>query len=359
MKPILQPHEIDKVMTNGKLSYFKLHKYTFPMEYSYCESIKQYIFYVQNGILSDEKPELTSKNIDLILGKNGNITYQFSKFFTIPQDYSWCENISEYVYCIKNNLTEKNICACAGCNNSTNFLRMSSGYAKHCSCRCSTLNEETQQILETTMISKYGVSNGFFMDIAIKHRIKSLGLPASKEKRKKTNMDRYGFECTLQEPKTKGKRKQTMMERYGSEYTLSSDILMKKYNLSMLKKFGVFWPRQNKKIINKQTKTRIKQGSYRHTSQIHDEELYRRNVQYHTLHTDISNLKNVQYRGKCGIEGAYQLDHKISIHYGFHHGILPYVMGHISNLQMLHWEENREKSKSSYSSLEAHDKSSA
>jgi hypothetical protein len=47
--------------------------------------------------------------------------------------------------------------------------------------------------------------------------------------------------------------------------------------------------------------------------------------------------------GLCGVDGAYQLDHIISIDEGFKKGLPPSQIGHISNLQYIPWAENRAK----------------
>jgi len=51
-------------------------------------------------------------------------------------------------------------------------------------------------------------------------------------------------------------------------------------------------------------------------------------------------LENYDKRGINGEEGAYTLDHIISLKKGFTEGIPPEQIGHIDNLQMLPWEEN-------------------
>ncbi|MFI5260744.1 MAG: hypothetical protein ACHQU0_03050 [Candidatus Paceibacteria bacterium] len=48
-------------------------------------------------------------------------------------------------------------------------------------------------------------------------------------------------------------------------------------------------------------------------------------------------------RRLCGIEGGYQLDHKVSIKEGFTRGISPEVIGNAENLNMLTWQDNRSK----------------
>ncbi|QOQ37538.1 putative head morphogenesis protein [Escherichia phage vB_EcoM_WL-3] len=47
----------------------------------------------------------------------------------------------------------------------------------------------------------------------------------------------------------------------------------------------------------------------------------------------------------CGVEGAYQLDHKVSIKYGFDNLIPPEIIASVKNLEIITWESNREKSK--------------
>lgn len=51
-------------------------------------------------------------------------------------------------------------------------------------------------------------------------------------------------------------------------------------------------------------------------------------------------LENIEKRGVNGQDGAYTLDHIISVKRGFIENIPPEKIGHIDNLQMLPWEEN-------------------
>lgn len=53
------------------------------------------------------------------------------------------------------------------------------------------------------------------------------------------------------------------------------------------------------------------------------------------------NYNNI---GLCGVDGAYQLDHIIPIKYGFDNNILPSIIADVSNLQIIPWKENRNKS---------------
>lgn len=60
-----------------------------------------------------------------------------------------------------------------------------------------------------------------------------------------------------------------------------------------------------------------------------------------------STWENADKIGLCGVEGAYQLDHKVSVAYGFYNHIPVEIIGQLSNLEIITWESNRAKSKSS------------
>jgi len=71
---------------------------------------------------------------------------------------------------------------------------------------------------------------------------------------------------------------------------------------------------------------------------------YHREVWRITYQQDLESFENYEKRGRCGVEGAYQIDHIISIDEGYKKSIEPEVIGDISNLQMLRWEDNLSKS---------------
>lgn len=72
--------------------------------------------------------------------------------------------------------------------------------------------------------------------------------------------------------------------------------------------------------------------------------LYYYLVKQYTIKQDLSCLENFNKpRTMSGVDGGYQLDHIISVKYGFENGILPNVIGDVSNLQMLPWKDNRTK----------------
>jgi len=63
-----------------------------------------------------------------------------------------------------------------------------------------------------------------------------------------------------------------------------------------------------------------------------------------TRQQNLSILENFDKpRGLCGVDGAYQLDHIVSIKYGFDNNINPEIIGSIYNLRFVTWEVNRSK----------------
>lgn len=71
---------------------------------------------------------------------------------------------------------------------------------------------------------------------------------------------------------------------------------------------------------------------------------YHREVWGITYKQDLESFENYDKRGRCGVEGAYQIDHIISIDEGYKKNISPKEIGDILNLQMLKWEDNLSKS---------------
>ena len=59
---------------------------------------------------------------------------------------------------------------------------------------------------------------------------------------------------------------------------------------------------------------------------------------------NILNPNNYKF-GRAGIEGAYQLDHIISVDYGYNHDISPDIIGGLDNLQVIPWRVNSVKNK--------------
>jgi hypothetical protein len=55
------------------------------------------------------------------------------------------------------------------------------------------------------------------------------------------------------------------------------------------------------------------------------------------------SIINTHKRTLSGIDGGYQLDHIISIKFGFDNNISPEALSEKSNLRMLPWKKNLER----------------
>jgi hypothetical protein len=67
---------------------------------------------------------------------------------------------------------------------------------------------------------------------------------------------------------------------------------------------------------------------------------YRNEVDRLTKQQPLHELQNYNKRGPNGKEGAYTLDHIMSVAKGFKTGIEPSIIAHINNLRMIPWKDN-------------------
>lgn len=72
-------------------------------------------------------------------------------------------------------------------------------------------------------------------------------------------------------------------------------------------------------------------------------QFYKREVWRLTYKQPIQTLENWNLRGRCGVDGAYQLDHIKSIDWGWKNNISAEEIAKWDNLRMISWEENRKK----------------
>jgi hypothetical protein len=105
-------------------------------------------------------------------------------------------------------------------------------------------NKEIQEKVIKRMIEKYGV----------KHFSKT---NIFKEKVRKTNLIKYGTEFASQNKEIQEKTKQTNLERYGVESTLQNKEIRAKINKTILDRYGVENITMNKKYSERATNTMI------------------------------------------------------------------------------------------------------
>jgi ribosomal protein L40E len=72
-------------------------------------------------------------------------------------------------------------------------------------------------------------------------------------------------------------------------------------------------------------------------------QFYKREVWRLTYKHPLETLTNWDKRGRCGVDGVYQLDHIVSINEGWKGGIPAEEIAKWENLRMIPWKENRSK----------------
>jgi len=99
----------------------------------------------------------------------------------------------------------------------------------------------------STACSKIGqvISRNFIMD-------------SIKEKRRKTNLERYGVENTAQSQELKEKYKKTNIERYGVENPLMNSKIRDRIKFTNIERYGTEFPTQNKSVMDSIKATNLK-----------------------------------------------------------------------------------------------------
>ena len=242
--------------------------------------------------------------------------------------------LSDRIRIMMLNITEQPRCICG---NPTKFYKTLKLFVDHCCKRCSDLNPD--------VISK---------------RIASYDAVRAEatEKRKKTNLERYGVEHYLSFPGIVEQTKQTKMERYGDpnycnveqiqqtnleRYGRLSGYDAEKARNTFFEKYGVSHPMQCNHIKNKVIVTRC--GFLIDEYDYDEKTRYKRSVIRETRRWDLMLIENYEKQGRLDLnEDAYHLDHIISLEFGFHNNIPPEHIGHICNLRFIPARDNIIKS---------------
>jgi len=272
---------------------------------------------------------------DIIL-KSGKINSNKAKLYKPHDDWYWCDTISEYVYCVRNNITSFPKCKNKVCNEIRTWTRsIKTGYSNTCSWKCDY--EHKKQSTKTQEITKEDIPTLYKSDNKI-DQSKTLAFHLPNNHWAKTFSE--WVYC--------------MNNNVLSQPSCSCGSPLRYHGSSgYSKKFCSYECSNSSKITkSKMTASRRANGGWRSEDEISDYSVYTSLIEFFTSKQKIYNLPNVENRGKCGVEGAYQLDHIISKKEGFKRSILPHIIGDIKNLQIIPWEQNQKKRDQCYSIIE-------
>lgn len=318
----------------------------------------------------------------------------------ISKNYADKENQKLYNYV--NEIDEAPKCPTCKAND-LKFIGPKDGYNVYCSVKCATNNQEYLENRQKKCEEKYGVKSysqtdeyknkfkstmkeRYGVEYAMQsndlkkkyqsslHKSHGVNVPlksqAIQDKFKSTMKGRHGVEYAMQSNELKKKHqhslfssygvnvplqshtvqmkfKSTMKERYGVEYAMQSNELKEKCRLSLFSSYGVMYPMQSAEVKGQRRIKMEAEGKWIPLSMLDEKTQYYRAVWNATMKQQLTVLNNFDKRGLAGREGAYHIDHMISIKYGFENGIAPEAIGNITNLTMLPWELNLEKGDSS------------
>lgn len=159
------------------------------------------------------------------------------------------------------------------CGNTTSFLSVTRGYQRFCCTECSNRDNNKKLKIEKTNMQRYGnkcsLQNKLIRKKTTKTLISKYGVdnpsksPDLREKVRKTNLERYGCEHTTQNAKVQQRIKETNLRRYGKHPSKTKEVKEKRKRTS-IKRFGCSSPLQHPEIREKTEKTLVKKYGVTH-----------------------------------------------------------------------------------------------
>lgn len=90
---------------------------------------------------------------------------------------------------------------------------------------------EIQTKITTTLVEKYGITSGFHL---VTDRVTSQQSEKAREKKRETNLERYGSLSPFGSKKVQAKSRQTLLEHYGVENPMHSSVILERMSASKL-----------------------------------------------------------------------------------------------------------------------------
>lgn len=162
-------------------------------------------------------------------------------------------NISVKDYCDKFEKKETEG-RCVVCGKTTKFISFDKGYARVCGYQCSykdpqrinkikqlRANEDVEARIKKqkeTNFKKFGVESILQLPNIRELTKKSNWTESARQKRKATNIDKYGYENPAQSEKVQEKMKQTTLDKFGAENVFASEYGKQKIKETNLEKYG-------------------------------------------------------------------------------------------------------------------------
>ena len=226
-------------------------------------------------------PENFLKEIETFLTKDKkSISAKKFKKYATSEFKQWLKErnvpLTFLFYIYTNQLTKITIPNCPVCGKELSFNQIIDN-RRFCSRKCSASSKELKEKRKQTNLKRYGTESVFQSD-NFKEKTKQTceekygveyasQAKAVKEKKKETCLKKYGVNYSLQSSTVREKIKQTCLEKYGTEYAPQSEIVKTKAKKTNLEKFGVEHSFQAKEIQEKSKQTIFEKYGTKHISQ--------------------------------------------------------------------------------------------
>ena len=162
---------------------------------------------------------------------NYNVFYKKNKlvFDKIQIENQYNLTMKEVYYIINNDITYEiflKLKTCQNCNKLTNrFVKQSRGYTTYCSRQCVSLSKNVKEKRKTSNLNKYGTENPLCSEIC-------------KQKAKETSLQKYGVEYASQSKNFKDRVKETCLKKYNTTNALKSPEVRLKIKQTSRMKYG-------------------------------------------------------------------------------------------------------------------------
>lgn len=182
------------------------------------------------------------------------------EFKNLGNHLRYNHNITSQEYYDKFIKQTENEGACFTCGKNTQFLGITIGYRKFCSCSCSRLNEETQKKYAETNLKRYNDTNPakfgsekFKAAIKEKYGVENISQNEEiKKKKEKTFLQNHGIKNNFGNPEVlniaiknshsnivEEKRQNTSLKKYNNKYHIASKEVREKSLKTYKEKYGV------------------------------------------------------------------------------------------------------------------------
>jgi hypothetical protein len=149
-------------------------------------------------------------------------------------------SLAQRLWHIFHNHFNLNKCRNPSCQNTTKFWSFPVGYRETCSYKCAQQDPVTKEKIKKTNMEKYGAEHHFQLQIFL-------------NKQKQTNLKKYGVENVSQVSSVSEKKKQTCLKNFGTDWYLKRTDLIQQ---NIFKKYGVINIQQYTPIKNQTIQTR-------------------------------------------------------------------------------------------------------